>query len=168
MSWVMFERVVALVALLAGGHRTLGTVFGSSKWDATNPHSRLACYHRQIDDVHDAVVAHNTLPCRSTLLLYNPRTRQSTIARVGDRGPRHAGIDLSKLVAHRLRHNGREDVVVIPLGPIGDEPRLVRASTPTPAAPTTAAEIRRQLQARAETARVPVLVEAMADTSITE
>ena len=168
MTWVMIERVLAMVAMLLGGHRALGTVFGSSRWDASNPHSRLACYHRQIDDARDALVAHNTLPCRSQLLLYNPRTHRSTLARVGDRGPLHAGIDLSKLVARRLQHNGFEDVVIIPLGTAapaqpGPSPMVAAALPAARPRPLTPAELRKQLQAAAEQGRVPAMIEAMAD-----
>ncbi len=103
-----------LLSLVQSGQLGMGTVFGSSRWDASNPHSRLACSHREIDD-RTLVVAHNTLPCRTRVWVYNPRTGRSAIAMVMDRGPRHALIDLSKAVAKRLRHNGRENVLVVPL-----------------------------------------------------
>ena len=44
-------------------------------WDRANPHSALACTHREIDDRRDVVVAHNTLPCHSRVWLFNPRTQ---------------------------------------------------------------------------------------------
>jgi rare lipoprotein A (peptidoglycan hydrolase) len=109
------EQLLALLAVLGGGQLELGTVFGSSKWDPGNPNSRLACYHREIDDARDLVVAHNTLPCKTKVLIFNPRTGRTSIAHVGDRGPRHAGIDLSRRVARQLRHNGFETVLVVPL-----------------------------------------------------
>jgi hypothetical protein len=114
-SWVLMRQVVAMVALLTGATPSLSTVFGSSRWDASNPRSRLACFHRDIDDRRDFVVAHNELPCGTPLLIYSPRTRRAVVARVADRGPLHADIDLSPRVAEQLRHNGREPVVVIPL-----------------------------------------------------
>lgn len=114
MNLIMLERVVALLAVL-GGQWQLSTVFGSSKWDRHNPNSRLACYRRQIDDRNDMFVAHNTLPCRKQVLLLNPRTQKMALARVGDRGPRHADIDLSRRVAQQLGHNGKEYILVVPL-----------------------------------------------------
>lgn len=114
-SLAFLERLVAMLALLATGRVELGTVFGSSSWDPANPHSRLACYHREINDKTDFVVAHNVLPCRARLWIFNPRTGRSVIATVGDRGPRHADIDLSKQVAKRLKHNGHEHVLVMQL-----------------------------------------------------
>lgn len=113
----MLEHVMLLLSLLGSGHLGLGTVFGSSQWDRSNPHSRLACLHREINDKKDLVIAHNTLPCGTRVWIYNPRTGRSVIARVADRGPRHAYADLSKAVASRLRHNGREPVFVMAIPP---------------------------------------------------
>jgi rare lipoprotein A (peptidoglycan hydrolase) len=168
---ILLERVVAILAVL-GGQWEVGTIFGSSSWDRSNPNSRLACYHRQIDDAHDLVVAHNTLPCRSPVLVYNPRTGKSTLARVGDRGPRRAGIDLSRQVARRLGHNGLEKVLVVSLEPQRQtDPLLVAGSLQRPAPQARplpllpplkgtqkvdTAALRRALQAEAESRRVPV------------
>jgi rare lipoprotein A (peptidoglycan hydrolase) len=171
----LLERVVAILAVL-GGQWEVGTIFGSSRWDRSNPNSRLACYHRQIDDAHDLVVAHNTLPCRSPVLVYNPRTGKSVMARVGDRGPRRAGIDLSRQLARRLGHNGLERVLVVSLdpqmpktdqllvagslqrpGPLRPVPSL-QPSPPKGGKLDTAA-LRRALQAEAESLRVPVAPE---------
>lgn len=110
----MLEYLVLTLSLLASGHTGTGTIFGSSKWDRTNPNSHLACYRRDISD-RDMVVAHNTLPCGTRVWLFNPRTGRSTVAVVGDRGPRYAMVDLSKAVASRLSHNGREPVLLVPL-----------------------------------------------------
>jgi hypothetical protein len=165
---ILLERVVAILAVL-GGQWEIGTIFGSSRWDRSNPNSSLACYHRQIDDAHDLVVAHNTLPCRSPVLVYNPRTGKSTLARVGDRGPRRAGIDLSLQVARRLRHNGFEKVLVVSLEPQKEKAHqlLVAGPLQRPEPPRSAqqlkgakkvdtAALRRALQAEAESHRVPV------------
>ena len=111
----MLEYMVLVVSLLATGHVGLSTVFGSSRWDRHNPHSRLACFHREIDDEKDHVVAHNTLPCGTRLWVFNPRTGRSAVARVADRGPRHAAVDLSRQVAKKLGHNGMEYVLLVPL-----------------------------------------------------
>lgn len=171
MTLILLERVVALLAVL-GGQWEVGTIFGSSRWDRSNPNSRLACYHRQIDDAHDLVVAHNTLPCRSPVLVYNPRTGKSTLARVGDRGPRRAGIDLSRQVARRLGHNGLEKVLVVSLEPQRQIDPLLVAGSPQRSDPQRAvralnqppkrtqgvdtAALRRALQAEAESRRVPI------------
>lgn len=112
--------MIRLLAFLAGffGHVQTGqgSVFGPSSWDAKgNPHDGLACYHdRPVKDT-DNLVAHPTLPCRSRVWLYNPRTKQSTVARVGDRGPRRALVDMTRRVANRLGLNGLEVVVLVPL-----------------------------------------------------
>lgn len=59
------------------------------------------------------VVAHPTLPCKSVVFLFNPRTKRWTKARVGDRGPRHAMVDLAPAVSRELRHNGYEKLVMM-------------------------------------------------------
>jgi hypothetical protein len=114
----MLEKVILLLSVLTTGHLGLGTVFGSSRWDRMNPHSRLACLHREINDQKDLVIAHNTLPCGARVWIYNPRTGLSTVARVQDRGPRHAYADLSRAVARRIGHNGREPVFVVEVPPL--------------------------------------------------
>jgi rare lipoprotein A (peptidoglycan hydrolase) len=114
----MLEYVILMLSLLATGQVGTGTVFGSSRWDPMNPHSRLACEHREIDDNQDLVIAHNTLPCGQRVWLYNPRTGRATLARVADRGPRHALADLSPVVARRLAHNGREPVLLVAVPPV--------------------------------------------------
>lgn len=42
---------------------------------------------RRIVQPDDHIIAHRTLPCGTTVLLYNPKTKMSTVAIVGDRGP---------------------------------------------------------------------------------
>lgn len=111
----MIQKVLLLLQLAGGGQVGLGTVFGSSGWDRANPDSKLACTHREIDDHRDMVVAHNKLPCHTRVWVFNPRTGRSVVARVADRGPRHALVDMSRPVARRLKHNGREPVLVVPL-----------------------------------------------------
>jgi rare lipoprotein A (peptidoglycan hydrolase) len=111
-------NLIVLLSLLAQGQTGLGTVFGSSHWDRHNPNSRLACARHQELDERTLVVAHNTLPCRSEVWLWNPRTGRGVVAKVMDRGPRHAFIDMSPAVASALAHNGKEPVLVVPL-PLG-------------------------------------------------
>lgn len=110
----MLEYLVLTLSMLATGHVGVSTIFGHSSWDRSNPHSRLACYHRDISD-RDLIIAHNTLPCGTRVWLYSPRTGLSTTAVVGDRGPRHAYADLSREVARRLQHNGKEPILLVPL-----------------------------------------------------
>ena len=110
----MLEHLILMLSLLGSGHAGTGTIFGSSRWDRSNPHSRLACYHREISD-RDLVVAHNTLPCGSRVWIFNPRTGKSVVASVGDRGPKHAYVDMSREVAARIAHNGRELVYLVAL-----------------------------------------------------
>ena len=128
----MLDHLILMMSLLASGHVGTGTIFGSSTWDKTNPHSKLACYRREIDDTKDLVIAHNTLPCGSRVWLYNPRTNMSVEAVVGDRGPRHAYADLSRQVAQRLGHNGREPILLVPLpaGALGRAERSVVEGDP--------------------------------------
>lgn len=82
--------------------------------DPWNPQPHAACLHRDLRNT-DLVVAHPTLPCRSRVLLYAPRTRRSVVARVGDRGPRHAMVDLAPATTRALRANGWELVMMVPL-----------------------------------------------------
>ena len=124
----MLEYLAITLSILATGHLGVGTIFGSSRWDhITNPNSRLACYHREISDT-ELVIAHNTLPCGTRVWLFNPRTGAATTAVVGDRGPRHAYVDLSREAARRLDHNGREDVLLVPLPHESRESRELQRS----------------------------------------
>src|SRR5262249_8394996 len=75
----MLESMVLTLSLLAAGHVGTTTIFGHSSWDRSNPHSRLACYRRDISD-RDLIIAHNTLPCGTRVWLFSPRTGLSTIA----------------------------------------------------------------------------------------
>jgi rare lipoprotein A (peptidoglycan hydrolase) len=111
----MLDHLILMLSLLGAGHVGLGTIFGSSRWDRSNPHSRLACLHREINDQKDFVIAHNELPCGTKVWIFNPRTGLSTTAEVADRGPRHAYADLSKPVAAAIQHNGRENILLVPV-----------------------------------------------------
>ncbi len=83
--------------------------------DPWNPVAYAACLHRDLRD-SDLVVAHPTLPCGSKVFLYIARTGRSVVARVGDRGPRHALVDLAPATTRALRANGMESVLLIPVG----------------------------------------------------
>jgi len=41
----------------------------------------------------DHIIAHRTLPCGTTVFIYNPKTKLSTVATVGDHGPYGACLD---------------------------------------------------------------------------
>jgi rare lipoprotein A (peptidoglycan hydrolase) len=71
--------------------------------------------NKLLDDKKDVIVAHKSLPCGSKVFLYNLRTKRHVVAKVADRGPRHAAIDLSPRTAQILRANGMEKVMIIPL-----------------------------------------------------
>jgi hypothetical protein len=81
--------------------------------DPWNPVAYAACLHRDLRNT-DLVVAHPTLPCGSRVFLYNPRTRRSVWARIGDRGPRHAMVDLAPATSKALKANGWETMVMMP------------------------------------------------------
>lgn len=79
--------------------------------DKWNPDPHAACLHRDLTDT-DMVVAHRTLPCRSRILLVNLRNGRHVIARIGDRGPARALVDLAPAVTRKLRANGAEIVAM--------------------------------------------------------
>jgi hypothetical protein len=107
------EILLYLSSLLLNLQVGMGTIFWA-KGDRFNPDPNMACYSRPLrDDL--LVVAHKTLPCRSKVLLINPRNKLHTIATVADRGPKRALIDLSRATAKALKHNGLEPIIVIPL-----------------------------------------------------
>jgi len=108
-----------LARTFEGAKSGTATVFWS-KGDSGNPNNHNACYRRapgvtKVLDDHQLVFAHKTLPCGSYALLYNPRTRLWVRARKVDWGPRHAMVDVSRAVARKLRLNGKEEVLLIPL-----------------------------------------------------
>ena len=88
----------------------IATSFGIN--DKYNPNEYAACLHRNLRET-DHVVAHRTLPCGSTLIVFNPRTNKMTRATVGDRGPRSALVDLGYPVAKAIGLNGYEKVVLV-------------------------------------------------------
>ncbi len=102
-----------LVVLVMSMHTGIATNFQPTG-DPWNPDAHAACLHRDLR-VTDVVVAHPTLPCGSKVFLYAPRTRRSVVATIGDRGPRHAMVDLAPATTHALRANGWETVLMIPV-----------------------------------------------------
>lgn len=112
-SWVIQAIVVLWFLLTSGWHVQLGkaTTFYPAG-DPWNPDPHAACLGRDLTD-RDVVVAHRKLPCRSWVFLYNLRTRRGTWARVGDRGPRRAMVDLAPAAARAIRANGDELVLMV-------------------------------------------------------
>lgn len=107
MSLYTLKILTFLVSMNIG---TIGTATTFSAVDTWNPDPGLACYHGRTLNDQELVVAHPTLPCRSKVIIYNLRTRRWVQAKVGDRGPRHAAIDLSPATAKAIKSNGMETV----------------------------------------------------------
>ena len=106
MGW--YAHIVAAVMSLGNHvHSGVATRF-SAVGDAHNPTAYAACFHRDMDDDSDRFVAHQTLPCKAKVLVCLPRPPWlCSRARVGDRGPLHAEIDLAPLVAKDLGYGRR-------------------------------------------------------------
>ena len=93
----------------------------SAHHDPWNPNPRLACIRRNLDDRHDMVAAHRTLPCGAKLVVCVPRTGRCAHAAILERGPfgrktRHpsqyrAELDLAPALRRALKHNGYEPVI---------------------------------------------------------
>ena len=111
----MWSSIYLILYLVSGARFGVATNF-RARGDRWNPVPYAACLHRDLRPT-DLVVAHPTLPCLSRVLVYVPRTRRWVVARVGDRGPRRAMVDLAPATAERLHANGYERVVMVPLGP---------------------------------------------------
>jgi hypothetical protein len=100
--------------LFGGVQSALATNFSPVN-DPQNLDPYGACVHRDLT-VHDMGVASWKLPCRSRVVLYNPRTKRWTVAEVMDRGPGHKnGIDLAPAVTKALQANGKEWILVFPI-----------------------------------------------------
>lgn len=110
----MIEVIKMVLLTLSGAHVGLATNF-SPVGDQWNPVPYAACLHRDLKNT-DLVVAHPTLPCQSRVFLYNLRNGRGVWARIGDRGPRHAMVDLAPATTRALRANGWEKVIMIPEG----------------------------------------------------
>lgn len=108
----MIAKLLSWALGLAGARIGLATNF-QAEGDPSNPIPYAACLHRDLRN-EDLVIAHRTLPCRSQVWIYNVRTKRSVWARVGDRGPRHADLDLNVAVTKALRANGWETVIMVP------------------------------------------------------
>lgn len=107
---MLFRAIVFLSAFF--GRITFGKATNFSHvGDKWNPDPHAACLHRDLTDT-DMVVAHRSLPCRSRVLIVNLRNGRHVIARIGDRGPARALVDLAPAVTRRLRANGAEIVAM--------------------------------------------------------
>lgn len=82
--------------------------------DKFNPNPYAACLRRDLR-ASDVVIAHRKLPCKSKVFIYSPRTGRWVVARVGDRGPRAADLDLAPATTKALRANGWEHILFIPI-----------------------------------------------------
>lgn len=115
----IISYIVLLSSVLANAEVGRGTVFWVNG-DPGNPNPENACYRRApgipryLQDEAMAF-ASRTMRCGQQALIINPRTNRSVLARRWDWGPQGGLIDLTKGVAKKLRHNGKELVVVIPL-----------------------------------------------------
>lgn len=98
------------VALVMHGHIGIATNFAPAD-DPQNPDPYAACLHRDLRET-DVVIAHPSLPCQAKVWIYSLRTHRSVVARVGDRGPRHAMVDLAPATTRALRANGEEPVIM--------------------------------------------------------
>ena len=76
---------------------------GLSSWYGPGFHGRVTA-NGEIYDMYAATAAHATLPLGSLVRVTNPRTGQSKVVRINDRGPYIEGreIDLSFQVAREL------------------------------------------------------------------
>lgn len=116
------SAIVALALLLGspppGVHVGTGTVFSNP--DRWNPDPSLACARRLYGEAREldpaaAVVAlpARLAPCGARVTVCRLRAPVRCVeARVEDRGPRRALIDMTPAVARAIGHNGREAVVV--------------------------------------------------------
>jgi hypothetical protein len=87
----------------------LGTVFGPTAGDPSNPRDELACPQRTATGRRmralldgDVLVAHPHLPCGTVVVVCVVRTGACVVAPVADRGPRRAMVDLSTGAARLL------------------------------------------------------------------
>lgn len=114
----------AILFLLSITIRTgTGTVFRTSDHDPWNPHDRLACLHRRLDERRDACVAlpAHVARCGAPVVVVNPRTFRAAWTSVCDRGPRRALVDMTRLLARRVGVNGKERVVLVLFERVGWE-----------------------------------------------
>lgn len=106
------NELLRVLVLALGLQTGIATNF-SHENDPGNPVPYAACLRRDLRAT-DVVVAHPKLPCKSRVWIYVPRTGRSVVARVGDRGPRHAALDLGPATTKLLRANGWEYVIFVP------------------------------------------------------
>jgi rare lipoprotein A (peptidoglycan hydrolase) len=109
---MQLSTIIWLLSLFLKMHSGIATTFSAD--DPANPDPRLYCTNKVLND-SDLVVAHPKFPCGTRVLIHNPRTHRSVVARVEDRGPRHAKIDLSIGTTEALKANGMEQVLFVAL-----------------------------------------------------
>lgn len=106
--WHLLQTLTKALIMILHLHVGIATTFSGN--DPSNPDPRLYCTNRIIDD-KALIVAHPKFPCGSKVLIYSLRTKLTVVARVLDRGPRHASIDMSIGTTRAIRGNGMEPVV---------------------------------------------------------
>lgn len=114
--WIISSLVAHIgivLKMFLAGHVGIATNF-QPYGDPGNPVAYAACLHRDLRN-SDVIVAHPTLPCGSRVFLYSARTHRSVVARIGDRGPRHAMVDLAPATTRLLGANGWERVLMVPV-----------------------------------------------------
>ena len=96
------------VVLPMQAERPLSVWGGVSSWYGEKFHGRVTA-NGEVFDMYAPTVAHRTLPLGSLLRLVNPKTGQSRVVRVNDRGPVIKGreIDVSYDVARSLGFESR-------------------------------------------------------------
>lgn len=105
----MIDLARAIVALAGlSGHVSFGMATGfAARGDKHNPVPHAACLGRDLDDARDRVVAHRSLPCRSSVLVCLLGVGRCVRAVVGDRlgtcrHSRCAEVDLAPATARAL------------------------------------------------------------------
>ncbi len=111
--WVLLMFLIAeglqapLVAHPSEPIKPLKVWHGLASWYGARFHGRMTA-NGETYDMNAATAAHTTLPFGSLVRVVNPKTGQSRVVRINDRGPFVEGreIDVSYGAAHRL---GLED-----------------------------------------------------------
>ena len=104
---------MTLLRLILLGRVWFGTATTFSSHDVWNPNHRLACISRDLNDERDVAIAHPTLPCGSKVIVCLLRNGRCAAARVLDRGPRRALLDLTPALAKKLKFNGMEPAMLV-------------------------------------------------------
>jgi rare lipoprotein A (peptidoglycan hydrolase) len=107
--WALLMFLIAeglqapLIAHTSQPIKALRVWHGLASWYGPRFHGRITA-NGETYDMNAATAAHPTLPFGSLVRVVNPRTGQSRVVRINDRGPFVEGreIDVSYEAAHRL------------------------------------------------------------------